>query len=119
MSGRGTIAVGLLGLLLGVGLGLLAGWALWPASYDSVTPELLATDYQVDYAQLIAADYARSANLDLARTQLVRLGPAATDILRRAAAANPAAARLLADLEDDSAPSTNATAQPALTPPAD
>ena len=89
----------LLGLLIGLGLGLLAGWVLWPAQYDSVTPELLAADHQTDYAQMIAAEYGRSADLDLARDYLSRLGNAATDALRRAAAADPAAARLLAGLE--------------------
>jgi len=113
------MAVGLLGLLLGVGLGLLAGWVVWPAEFDIVTPELLATHYRTDYANMIAAHYAHAADLDLARRQLARLGPASTAILRRAAATDPAAARLLANLEDESGPSTNATAQPALTPPAD
>ena len=96
---RRTIGAALLGLLLGVGLGLLAGWVLWPAQYDTVTPELLATDHQADYAKMVAAGFERSADLDLARDTLARLGPAAGDALRRAAAADPATARLLADLD--------------------
>ena len=115
MIRRETIAVALLGLLVGVGLGLLAGWVLWPAEYDSVTPDLLSATYQVDYASMVAADYTRAANLDLARTQLTRLGPAASDILRRAAIDDTAAARLLADLNADTLPSTTATAQPTPT----
>lgn len=94
-----TIGAALLGLLLGVGLGLLAGWVAWPAQYDTVTPELLATNHQTDYAKMVAAGYERSADLDLARDTLARLGPAAGDALRRAAAADPATARLLADLD--------------------
>ncbi len=116
MSGRLTIAVALLGLLLGVGLGLLAGWVVWPAQYDSIAPELLAIDHQIDYANLIAAQYTRTSNLDVARTYLARLGPAAGDILRRAALTDPATARLLGDLAT-AAPSSDATAQP--TPTAD
>jgi hypothetical protein len=117
MTGRGKIAAALLGLLLGLGLGLLAGWVLWPAEYDSIAPDLLPAAYQTDYANMIAANYARTADLDSARAQLARLGPSASDILRRAAADDPAAARLLADL--DAAPATNATPQPAPTPTAD
>lgn len=119
MNRRRTIAVALLGLLLGAGLGLLAGWVLWPAQYDSVTPELLAADRQIDYAKMIAAHYARSSDLDLARTQLARLGPAAADSLRRAAATDPAAARLLTSLDAEGDPTINPTAPPIATPPAD
>ena len=50
----------LLGLLLGVGLGLLAGWVVWPAQYDSITPELLSIDHQTDYAKIVAAGYSRA-----------------------------------------------------------
>ncbi len=96
---RPIIGAALLGLLLGVGLGLLAGWVVWPAQYDTVTPELLAADHQTDYAKMIAAGYERSADLGLARAYLARLGPAASDALRRAAGDDPAAARLLADLD--------------------
>ena len=99
MRGRRTIGIALLGLLLGAALGLLAGWVGWPTRYDSVTPDLLAADYQTEYANLIAADYARSADLDLARNRLARLGPAAITVLGRAAATDAAAARLLTDLD--------------------
>ena len=61
---RPTIGAALLGLLLGVGLGLLAGWVLWPAQYDSVTPELLAADHQSDYAKMVAAAYERAGRDD-------------------------------------------------------
>ena len=96
---RQTFGVALLGLLLGAALGLLAGWVAWPARYDSVTPDLLAAGYQTEYASLIAADYARTTNLDLARNRLARLGPAAITVLGRAAATDAAAARLLTDLD--------------------
>jgi hypothetical protein len=112
MNGRRTIGVALLGLLLGAALGLLAGWVVWPAQYNTITPELLAGDHQIDYANMIATAYTRSADLDLARSQLDRLGPAATAVLRRAAATDPAVARLLADLDAPAAPSPS-------TPPAD
>lgn len=114
---RQTFGVALLGLLLGAALGLLAGWVAWPARYDSVTPDLLAAGYQTEYASLIAADYARTTNLDLARNRLARLGPAAITVLGRAAATNPAAARLLAEL--DAAGPANATEPPTTAAPAD
>ena len=98
MRKRLPIGAVLLGLALGVGLGLLAGWRLWPVQYDSVTPDLLADAYQLDYANMIAVAYDDAPNLDLARARLARLGPAAADLLARLAADEPAAARLLADL---------------------
>ena len=118
MKGRRTSGAALLGLLLGVAMGLLAGWVVWPAQYDQITPELLAGDHQIDYANMVAAAYSRSAELDLARDYLARLGPAATAALRRAAPTNANAARLLADL-DASVPPPDATATPTTATPAD
>ena len=108
----------MLGLLLGATLGLLAGWVVWPAQYDQITPELLASDQQIDYVNMVAAAYSRSADLDLARDYLARLGPAATAALRRAAPTNANAARLLADL-DASVPPSEATTTPTTATPAD
>ena len=98
MRTRLPIGALLLGLALGIGLGLLAGWRLWPVQYDSVTPDLLAESHQLDYAKMVALAYDHSPDLALARARLARLGPAADDLLARLAAGQPAAARLLADL---------------------
>jgi len=108
MQRRGLFWPALLGLLVGIGLGLLAGYGVWPAEYDHITPELLAAGHQDDYATMIAVAYAAphgpdAGNLDLARARLGRLGPAAEGALRRAAAAEglagEAAATLLSDLQ--------------------
>lgn len=98
MRQRLPIGAVVVGLALGVGLGLLGGWVLWPAQYDSVTPDLLANAYQIDYAKMIAAAYDHAPDPDLARARLARLGPAATGLLAGLAGNEPAAARLLADL---------------------
>ena len=102
----------LLGLLLGVGLGLLAGWVVWPAQYDSITPELLSIDHQTDYAKIVAAGYSRADDIDLARSYLARLGPHANNAMRRAVDDDPAAARLLADLNAAPAAPTNLPVSP-------
>jgi len=108
MQRRGLIWPVLLGLLAGVGLGLLLGYVVWPAQYDSVTPDLLSAANQDDYAAMIATAYAApgaaaGGDLDLARTRLERLGPLAEEALRRATTgegfAGEAAATLLADLQ--------------------
>ena len=98
------LGAAIFGALLGVALGLFAGRAVWPVAYDTVTPDMLATHYQVDYATMIAVAYAGNGldagDLALARSRLARLGPAATVILQTAAAddVTGAAARLLRDL---------------------
>jgi hypothetical protein len=115
---RQTFGVALLGLLLGVALGLVAGWVVWPAQYDQITPALLSGDHQTDYARMVAAAYVRTTDLALARDYLARLGPAATAALRRAATTNANAARLLANL-DATSPASDTTATPTTAPPAD
>lgn len=97
MRQRRPIAETLLGLVVGLCLGLLAA-RVWPVEYDSVTPELLTLEHQIDYANMIAVIYDRDDDLHQALARLARLGPAARTALDALAPTHPAAARLLADL---------------------
>lgn len=110
---RGWVWPAFAGLLVGVGLGLLAGLVVWPVEYDSITPDLLAADHQDDYAMMIVTAYASPLgsdyeNLDLARARLARLGPIARPALMRIVGlgddAGAAAAKLLDNLGPDAAP---------------
>lgn len=51
------IAVLLLGLAAGVGLGFLIGWGLYPVQYYNTQPADLRADYQEDYIQLVALTF--------------------------------------------------------------
>lgn len=93
------VGAALVGLILGLGLGLLSGWVVWPAEYDSISPDLLSSADQIDYANMVAAAYTAEGNLRLAQMRLARLGPAAGTALAHAAETDPAAARLLVDLD--------------------
>jgi hypothetical protein len=62
------------GLLVGVGLGLLVGWGLWPTQFTDADPTVLQESYQRDYALMIAVNYDLDGDLVGARRRLFQLG---------------------------------------------
>jgi len=114
---RLRLILGVVGLVLGIAAGLLAGWVVWPVEYSNVTPDMLADRYQFDYVTMIAATYAADHDLELARGRFDRLGPAGPAALLAVLAAerdDPAALAALQRLASglDIAPPPTATAPP-------
>ncbi len=68
------LAVVVVGLVLGIALGLFAGWVVWPVAYTGVTPEHLSAEGRIDYAIMTATAYHADGDLALARARLARLG---------------------------------------------
>lgn len=64
------LALGLVGLAIGVGLGLLVGWRLWPVSYTNTAPHQLRQDYRNDFVLMTAAAYQVDQDLDAVRERL-------------------------------------------------
>lgn len=58
------------GIVLGLALGILVGWWLWPVTYTNTTPAALRHDYQDDYVLMIAATYDAEHDLQEARSRL-------------------------------------------------
>ncbi len=67
----------LIGVLLGLGLGFLFGWGLWPVRYYDTTPAQLRADYQEEYVRLVALTYKIEQDLPQARARLIAMGDAA------------------------------------------
>ncbi len=72
---RNLLLLGLVGLVLGVALGLLIGWVLWPVQYTNTAPAQLRQDYRNDYILMVAAAYRVEGHPDAARERLTRLDP--------------------------------------------
>ena len=70
-----NIALILVGLAMGVGLGLLLGWVVWPTEYTDATPIILQDAYRRDYLRMIAGAYAEDGDLAAAADRLDSLGP--------------------------------------------
>jgi hypothetical protein len=60
----------LTGVILGIGLGLLVSWVLWPTRYRDNAPSSLSDEYKDRYRALIAAAYMASGDIDRARSRL-------------------------------------------------
>jgi hypothetical protein len=58
---------------VGVGLGLLVGWVLWPVQYYDTAPADLQADYRDEYVRLVALTYDVTGDLTAARRRLARL----------------------------------------------
>jgi len=71
---RLSVIVLVFGILLGLGLGVLIGWVVFPVEYVDTPPIALRADYKDDYLVLIASAYAADHNLDRARQRLATLG---------------------------------------------
>jgi len=59
------------GVVLGLLLGLLVGWVLWPRGYTNATPEMLRWgDFRDQYLVWVAREYAATGNVEQAQAQL-------------------------------------------------
>ena len=72
---RRAALLAMVGLAIGIGLGLLIGWRLWPVSYTNTAPHQLRQDYHDDYVLMVAAAYEIEDNLDAAVERLTLLDP--------------------------------------------
>jgi len=61
------------GILLGIGLGLVVGWNVYPLSYYDTDPYDLHGSYQDDYVVMVGALYALERDVEAARQLLTML----------------------------------------------
>lgn len=67
---RKTLVAAIGGGLLGLLLGLLIAWVLWPVQWTNATPSHLRSDFQDDYIVWVAEQYASSGDLGWASAKL-------------------------------------------------
>jgi hypothetical protein len=63
------------GALLGIGLGLIIGWLIWPVSYYNTDVYDLRADYQDEFVVMIGALYALEQDVGAAGQRLALLSP--------------------------------------------
>lgn len=64
-----------IGIVLGLALGFVIGWWLWPVTYTNTSPAALREDYHNDYVLMVAAAYDVEGDLREARARLEQLNP--------------------------------------------
>ncbi|MEX2143393.1 MAG: hypothetical protein WD740_02265 [Anaerolineales bacterium] len=64
----------LTGLVIGLLLGLVVAWLVWPLRVTEVGPASLATPYQEQYRLMVELSYAASSDLGRAQARLALLG---------------------------------------------
>lgn len=62
------------GVILGLALGLLVGWVLWPVEYTDALPEILRQDYQEEYLRMAIDSYGAHPDAELAVRRWLSLG---------------------------------------------
>lgn len=70
---KAVLALVLVGVALGLGLGFLIGWGLWPVEYYDTDPVDLKTAHKEEYIVLASATYALNGDLDQAKERLAKL----------------------------------------------
>jgi hypothetical protein len=63
-----------LGIILGIAVGLLIGWVVWPIEFSEADPTVLEDSYQHEYTVMIASAYSLNQDPNLARQRLQSLG---------------------------------------------
>lgn len=69
------------GVILGLALGLIVGWGLWPATYYDTAPASLRQDFKEQYLRMAIDSYHSNNNQQLAVQRWNELGTAAPDVL--------------------------------------
>jgi uncharacterized membrane protein YccC len=59
-----------IGTALGLALGALVGWWLWPVTYTNTSPATLRRDHLDEYVLMVAAAYEVEQDLEEARSRL-------------------------------------------------
>lgn len=68
------------GVILGLALGLLVGWVLWPVEYTDAVPEILSQGYQEEYLRMAIDSYGVHPDPDLAARRWASLGDKAVPL---------------------------------------
>lgn len=71
---RGHLVFVVVGIAIGLGLGLLITWQVWPVEYYDTDPVDLRNEHKDDYVVMIAAAYAQDRDLGTASLRLGELG---------------------------------------------
>ncbi len=81
------VLAALVGLVIGLALGGVIGWVLWPVQYyDTDLPDLRA-EHKVLYVQMVSEQWELTGDLAQARAAVALLGPQAEQTLTQAVAA--------------------------------
>ena len=70
----------ILGAVLGLAIGLLAAWVVWPVKWADTDPADLRAEHQQTYLLLVADSYAINGDVPLAQRRLQELTPDGRDL---------------------------------------
>jgi hypothetical protein len=70
---RAVLVLFLVGAAVGLGVGFLIGWGIWPVQYYDTDPVDLRAEHKEEYIVLVSAAYALNGNLEQAEDRLAKL----------------------------------------------
>ena len=70
---KAVLALLLVGAAVGLGLGFLFGWGIWPVEYYDTDPVDLKEEHKEEYIILVSAAYALNSDLEQAKDRLAKL----------------------------------------------
>lgn len=69
----------ILGVVLGLGMGLILGWGIWPVQWTDGNPEVLRADLQKDYLRMTIDSYNRTGDVNTAMARWDEMGAVANN----------------------------------------
>lgn len=76
-----------IGLVIGLALGAVIGWVLWPVQYYNTDVPDLRAEHQILYVQMVSEQWELTGDLGQARAAMSLLGPRAEQTLEQAVSA--------------------------------
>ncbi len=67
---KALLLITAVGALIGIVIGLIIAWVLWPINFTNATPGHLRSDFQLYYFNSAAEDYSQNRDLELAKERL-------------------------------------------------
>jgi hypothetical protein len=81
LSGNPMI-LGIGALVIGLVIGLILAWGIWPVKYVNATPENLHPNFQLDYMQMVIDSFTLRQDNSMARQRIDALGEAGPTVLQ-------------------------------------
>jgi hypothetical protein len=75
------LIVGIGALIIGVIIGLIVAWGIWPVKWIDATPNELNFDYKVEYLHMAIEAYGKTGDVAQAQTRYEELGPGAKEAM--------------------------------------